>query len=103
MANRDNDNGMNQWMNNPFAYIMFMAMFGNGFGWGNRGNQLQDAEIQSKLNQLSTQLQDGNNTNLLLPDTAEHNMLLVFCLIKHKLKRQDAQLREKMTNLQRKY
>lgn len=59
MANRDND--MNNWMNNPFAYIMFMAMFGNGFGWGNRGNQVQDAEIQSKLNQLSTQLQDGNN------------------------------------------
>lgn len=44
-ANRD-DNAMNQWMNNPFAYIMFMAMFGNGgFGWGNRGNQLQDAEV----------------------------------------------------------
>ena len=65
MANRDND--MNGWMNNPFAYIMFMAMFGNGgFGWGNRGNQVQDAEIQSKLNQLSTQLQDGNNTNLLM-------------------------------------
>lgn len=67
MANANRDDDMNQWMNNPFAYIMFMAMFGNGgFGWGNRGNQVQDAEIQSKLNQLSTQLQDGNNTNLLM-------------------------------------
>lgn len=67
MANANRDDGMNQWMNNPFAYIMFMAMFGNGgFGWGNRGNQVQDAEIQSKLNQLSTQLQEGNNTNLLM-------------------------------------
>ena len=27
---------------------------------------MQDAEIQSKLNQLSTQMQDGNNTNLLM-------------------------------------
>ena len=77
MANRENDNGMNQWMNNPFAYIMFMAMFGNGgFGWGNRGNQVQDAEIQSKLNQLSTQLQDGNNTNLLMDAIKGNNTAL---------------------------
>lgn len=75
MANRDND--MNNWMNNPFAYIMFMAMFGNGgFGWGNRGNQVQDAEIQSKLNQLSTQLQDGNNTNLLMDAIKGNNVAL---------------------------
>lgn len=74
MANRDND--MNNWMNNPFAYIMFMAMFGNGFGWGNRGNQVQDAEIQSKLNQLSTQLQDGNKTNLLMDAIKGNNVAL---------------------------
>lgn len=76
MANRDND-AMNQWMNNPFAYIMFMAMFGNGgFGWGNRGNQVQDAEIQAKLNQLSTQMQDGNNTNLLMDAIKGNNVAL---------------------------
>lgn len=53
----------NQWMNNPFIYLVFLMMFGNG-GWlGNRnGNQVQDAEIQAKLNQLSTQMQDGNET-----------------------------------------
>jgi len=26
----------NQWMNNPFAYLMFLALFRNGgFGWNN--------------------------------------------------------------------
>lgn len=25
--------GMNNWMNNPFAYIMFLALFRNGGFW----------------------------------------------------------------------
>lgn len=66
----------NQW-NNPFMYLVFMYMFGNGgFGWGNRGNQVQDAEIQAKLNQLSTQMQDGNNTNLLMDAIKGNNVAL---------------------------
>ena len=56
---------MNGWQNNPFIYLVWM-MFANRM-WGNDGgNKVQDAEIQSKLNQLSTQMQDGNNTNLLM-------------------------------------
>lgn len=76
MANKGNDpmamaammnGGMNSWNNSPWMYLIFLALFGgNGFGFGNRNGQLQDAEIQSKLNQLSTQMQDGNNTNLLM-------------------------------------
>ena len=34
------DFGMNGWMNNPFAYLMFLALFRNGgfgFGDGNGG------------------------------------------------------------------
>ncbi|WP_308007641.1 hypothetical protein [uncultured Prevotella sp.] len=59
--------GMNSWNNSPWMYLIFLALFGGGgFGWGNRNGQFQDAEIQSKLNQLSTQMQDGNNTNLLM-------------------------------------
>ena len=54
-----------QWMNNPFIYLVFLMMFGRNGLWGNNG-QVQDAEIQSKLNQLSTQMQDGNNTSLLM-------------------------------------
>ena len=35
------NNGNNQWMNNPFAYMMMLALFGmwgGGFGFGNRGD-----------------------------------------------------------------
>lgn len=76
MANKGNDpmamaammnGGMNSWNNSPWMYLIFLALFGGGgFGWGNRNGQVQDAEIQSKLIQLSTQMQDGNNTNLLM-------------------------------------
>ncbi len=60
-----NGNGMNNWANNPFIYLVFMMMFGGGNWFGNRNNT-QDAEIQARINQLSTQMQDGNNTNLLM-------------------------------------
>lgn len=72
--NRGNDNaaemaalmngGMNNWANNPFIYLVWM-MFANRM-WGNEGNGLQSAEIQAQLNSLRTQMQDGNNTQLLM-------------------------------------
>lgn len=61
--------GGNQWLNNPFLYLIFLAMFGggNGFGWGNnRGQGLQDAEIQAKLNALSNQASDNHNNDLVM-------------------------------------
>lgn len=69
--------GMNSWNNSPWMYLIFLALFGgNGFGWGNRNGQVQNAEIQSKLNQLSTQMQDGNNTNLLMDSIKGNNVAL---------------------------
>ncbi len=57
----------NQWLNNPFLYLIFLAMFGgNGFGFGNRGQGLQDAEIQGKLNALSQQISDNHNNGIAL-------------------------------------
>lgn len=57
----------NQWLNNPFLYLIFLAMFGgNGFGFGNRGQGLQDAEIQGKLNALSQQMSDNHNNGIAL-------------------------------------
>lgn len=50
-------------------------MFGRNGLWGN-GNGVQDAEIQAKLNQLSTQMQDGNNTNLLMDAIKGNNTAL---------------------------
>lgn len=73
MANKGNDPmamaammNNSQWMNNPFIYLVFLMMFGRNGLWGNNGTGMQDAEIQAKLNQLSTQMQDGNNTGLLM-------------------------------------
>lgn len=61
--------GANNWMNNPFAYIMFLALFRNGFGgWGNgdgAGAATQGIETQAQLNAIRTQLQDTSNADCI--------------------------------------
>lgn len=45
--------GMNNWMNNPFAYLMFLALFRNGgfgFGGDGAGTATQGIETQAQLN-----------------------------------------------------
>ena len=49
----------NQWMNNPFAYLMFLALFRNdGFGFGGDGYgagvATQGIETQAQLNAIRT-------------------------------------------------
>lgn len=63
-------NGMNAWANNPFAYLMFLALFRNGFGgWGNDGHgagvATQGIEMQAQLNAIRTQLQDNQNADCI--------------------------------------
>ena len=65
-------NGMNGWMNNPFAYLMFLALFRNGGfgGWGGDGNgaaaaTTQGIEMQNQLNAIRTQLQDNQNADCI--------------------------------------
>ena len=81
MANRRDDNnmwplammngGMNGWMSNPFAYLMFLALFRNGgFGFGGDGNgaaaaTTQGIETQAQLNAIRTQLQDTSNADCI--------------------------------------
>lgn len=59
----------NQWMNNPFAYLMFLALFRNGFGgWGGDGHgtaATQGIETQAQLNAIRTQLQDNQNADCI--------------------------------------
>ena len=65
--------GMNNWMNNPFAYMMMFALFRNGFGgwgsegfgWGN-GQGQQNIEMQNQLQAIRSQLQDNQNSGLLM-------------------------------------
>lgn len=81
MANRRDDNnmwplammngGMNGWQSNPFAYLMFLALFRNG-GFGNWGEgngaaaaTTQGIETQAQLNAIRTQLQDTSNADCI--------------------------------------
>lgn len=62
--------GMNNWMNNPFAYLMFLALFRNaGFGFGGDGYgacaATQGIETQAQLNAIRTQLQDNQNADCI--------------------------------------
>lgn len=58
------NNGGNNWNNNPFIWLVFMAMFGNGYGWGGYGNRgYNDASIQGAITR--GELTDGlNNQNI---------------------------------------
>ena len=48
--------GMNNWMNNPFAYLMFLAFTRNGFGNDNN----------AALEAIRTQMQDNQNSSLIM-------------------------------------
>lgn len=65
--------GMNNWMNNPFAYLMFLALFRNGgfgFGGDGAGTATQGIETQAQLNAIRTQLQD--NTQRIIDTLNNH-------------------------------
>lgn len=49
--------GMNNWMNNPFAYLMFLAFTRNGFG-----NDKNNAALEA----IRTQMQDNQNSSLIM-------------------------------------
>lgn len=55
--------------NNPFVYLVWMMfaqrMWGNN-GWGMNGQGLQDVEIQQQLQAIRSQMQDNQNSNLLM-------------------------------------
>ena len=54
----------NGWQNNPFAYIMILGMmrFMYGDNWQNGGN---NAELNSRFNQLQNTMSDNHNADIL--------------------------------------
>lgn len=54
--------GMNNWMNNPFAYMMMMAWMRNFNGDYNNG---RETAMQGQLDAIRSQLNDNQNANLL--------------------------------------
>ena len=63
----DSATAMAMMNNNPWMYLVMLALFGGGgFGFGNRGagvaaNGVLDMETQNKLNSLQAQINDNNN------------------------------------------
>lgn len=61
--------GMNGMWNNPFVYLVWMMFAGRFFNngeWGGNCGGLQNAEIQSQISALSSQMADNQNSNLLM-------------------------------------
>lgn len=66
---QDTATAMAMMNNNPWMYLVMLALFGGGgFGFGNRGagvaaNGVLDMETQNKLNSLQAQINDNNNNS----------------------------------------
>ena len=61
VGNNDTATAMAMMNNNPWMYLVMLALFGNG-GWGNNNhNGLLDVETQNKLSALQNQINDNNN------------------------------------------
>ena len=60
-GSNDTATAMAMMNNNPWMYLVMLALFGGG-NWGNGGNNgVLDMETQSKLNSLTNQINDNNN------------------------------------------
>lgn len=91
--------GMNGWQNNPFIYLAFMSMFGNG-GWGGFGGNNWGGAENFNSRQLAA-LQDTINNN--------HNNDMTVGAIKENecsirglqaaVNCQTGQLQERLTNI----
>lgn len=89
----DSATAMAMMNNNPWMYLVMLALFGggNGFGWGNRGgvgaNGVLDMETQNKLNSLSTQINDNNN-NQWAREAIQGNTFAIFAVAPNFKKKQ---------------
>lgn len=57
LSNGNRRDDYNNWMNNPFAYLMFLAFTRNGFG-----NNNDNAALEA----IRTQMQDNQNSSLIM-------------------------------------
>lgn len=62
--------GANNWMNNPFMYLIWAYMMrwmnGGDFGNGNNCNQAMEAATQRQIQTLSDQMNDNHTSDLLM-------------------------------------
>lgn len=90
MANRRNEDPMamaammnggmgGQW-NNPFIYLVWMMfaqrMWGNNWGNDFNGQNAQNIEVQNQLQAIRSQMQDNQNSNLIMDAIKGNNMAI---------------------------
>lgn len=71
--------GANQWLNNPFMYLVFLALFRGGFGFGGDGfggQNAQNIEMQNQLQDIRTQLQNNQNSGLIMDAIKGNNVAI---------------------------
>lgn len=73
--------GMNGMWNNPFVYLVWMMFagrfFGNGNGWGDvNGQGQQNIEMQNQLQAIRSQLQDNQNSGLIMDAIKGNNVAI---------------------------
>lgn len=74
--------GMNGMWNNPFVYLVWMMFagrfFNNGNGWGdgNGGQAAQNIELQNQLAAIRSQMQDNQNSNLIMDAVKGNNVAI---------------------------
>ena len=67
--------GMGGQWNNPFIYLVWM-MFANRFWNNGDGSKVQDAEIQGQLSALRNQMQENQNSGLLMDAVKGNNVAI---------------------------
>lgn len=55
----------NNWMNNPFMYLIWLAFFG-GNGFGNRTNAAQNEDLSRQMQTLQGTVTDNHNNDLAM-------------------------------------
>ena len=69
LLNNGGMNGANQWMNNPFMYLvwMYMMRWMNGGDWNNNNCQnAMEASTQRQIQTLSDQMNDNHTADILM-------------------------------------
>ena len=79
MAAMNGGMGNGMW-NNPFIYLVWMMfagrMFGNGWGNDFNGQGAQNVEMQNQLQAIRSQMQDNQNSNLIMDAVKGNNVAI---------------------------
>lgn len=82
MAMMNSGGGFGNSFNNPFFYLIWLAMFGggNGFGFGgNANNAVQNNELMNQINSLRQQIGDNQLNNVAM-DAIKGNQAAITSL-----------------------